>query len=68
MVWNCCLPCSVLAEPGNLPHIRHAREYIGDGGGDSGLFSIVMPNRGGAAIQNAEVSVQVDNNFGLASD
>ena len=36
--------------------------------GDSGLFSIVMPNRGGAAIQNAEVSVQVDNNFGLASD
>ena len=41
--------------------------------GDSGLFSIVIPNRGGAAIQNAEVSVQVDSNFfyeihGLASD
>ncbi len=36
--------------------------------GGSGLFSIVMPNRGGAAVQNAEVSVQVDKNFGLASE
>ena len=36
--------------------------------GGSGLFSIVMPNRGGAAIQNTEVSVKVNNNFGLAGD
>lgn len=41
--------------------------------GGSGLYSMVMPNWGGAANQNTAISVQVDNNFfceipGLAGD
>lgn len=60
-------------EEGTYPTFATPESILVMVAGGSGLFSIVMPNRGGAAIQNAEDSVQVDNNFfceihGLAGD
>lgn len=48
---------------GDYPAFKEPKNILVMVAGGSGLYSMVMPNWGGAANQNAAVSVKVDNNF-----